>query len=329
MSELATDLARCSNTVSPQVLRLSATDRCNFRCRYCMAPEGAPKVAQASLLSLEQLSAVAAWLCRYFEIHRVKLTGGEPLVRKGVEKVIQSLLSVPGITEISLTTNGSLLRHLAVPLKQAGLSRVNVSLDTLDSARFQTVTRGGNLDNTLAGITAAVAAGLVPVKLNSVLQKSTWIQDVPSLLDYAALNGFELRFIELMHTGTESSWCQSEFVPGCQVYQWLSQRTVVTTLPCTDSAPARLTRIWWRGVDLLVGWILPRSFPFCARCDRLRLDARGRLYRCLMDPAYLDLATLLREKGEDAALLDLNCYVLQKSPPTLMDKPTAMSLIGG
>jgi cyclic pyranopterin phosphate synthase len=294
-----------------------------------MPPEGVPKIAHASLLSLEQLSAVACWLCRYFEIKRIKLTGGEPLVRKGVEKIVERLACVPGIAEISLSTNGSLLRQLALPLKRAGLSRVNVSLDTLDPARFERLTRGGRLDATLSGITAAVAAGLFPIKLNCVLQKSNWIQDVPSLLDYAGLNGFELRFIELMRTGTEATWCESEFVPGREVYQWLSQRNVVTSLPSPSSAPARLTRISWRGVDLFVGWILPRSFPFCAHCDRLRLDARGRLYRCLMDPVYLDLATLLREKGEDAAQLDLNCYVLQKSPPRVMDKEYAMSLIGG
>lgn len=319
-----------SNWMEPRLqrLRLSVTDRCNFRCRYCMPVEGVPKLAHGDLLSLEELARLAAWLSARLGIDRIKLTGGEPLLRRGITELIQQLSVIPQVSEVSLTTNGTRLPELAQTLKNAGLARVNVSLDTLDSARFRELTRGGDLADTLAGIEAAVSARLLPLKLNSVLQRSTWQRDVPELLDFAAAHGFDLRFIELMRTGTERSWCDAEFVAAARVQIWLAEQGRLLPDPSLQPGPARLSRVSWRGVSVKVGWIAPRSHPFCESCDRLRLDARGHLYRCLMDSNYFDLAEAV-ERGGQIAQEELAVYLAGKVAPRAMEQASAMILIGG
>jgi cyclic pyranopterin phosphate synthase len=216
---------------------------------------------------------------------------------------------------------------MAPRLKAAGLTRVNISLDSLDEKRFAAVTRGGSLDRTLAGIEAAQDAGLTPIKLNTVLRRSTWVQDVPRLLDYAASTGFEIRFIELMRTGTERAWCESEYVSVDEVCKGLGAEI----LPAEEQtrAPARRTVMNWRGTLLTVGWITPRSHPFCNHCERLRMDARGRIRRCLMDPATLDLPHVLGTMDSLAAQQEFQSYLAGKVPPRAMDSPFAMSQIGG
>jgi len=233
----------------------------------------------------------------------------------------------PKIREVSLTTNGSLLSKRAWSLKAAGLRRVNVSLDSLDKERFKEVTRGGNLDRTLDGIKAAQAAGLTPIKLNTVLQRSTWHQDVPRLLDYAAESGFEIRFIELMRTGTERAWCESEFVSVYEVCRGLGAEIV--PVKEDTKTPARKTLVNWRGTPVTVGWITPRSHPFCAHCERLRMDARGQLRRCLMDPTTFDLPRVLATMDGLAARQEFRSYIAGKFPPQAMDSSFAMSEIGG
>jgi len=313
----------------PRLLRMSVTDRCNFRCRYCMPPGGVPKLRHGDLLSLEEMARLAGWLTTRVGIERIKLTGGEPLVRRDLNELVKQLAEIPGIAEVSLTTNGSRLSQQAEKLKAAGLARVNVSLDSLDGARFHELTRGGRLEDTLAGISAAVATGLVPIKLNSVLQRSSWLQDVPRLLDYAAANGFELRFIELMRTGTERVWCDSEFLAASRVQLWLLEQGRFVPTISAECGPARSSQVSWRGVNLTVGWITPRSHPFCQSCERLRLDARGRLYRCLMDPGFFDLRSTLRACAERETEEELAQYLAAKSVPLAMDNASAMSLIGG
>jgi len=250
-------------------------------------------------------------------------------VRRNIEHLVARLAANPGISEVSLTTNGSLLPRLAEKLKAAGLKRVNISLDALDPEQFERLTRGAKLADTLAGIEAAVAVGLTPLKINAVLQRSSWERQVPLLLDFAAARGFELRFIELMRTGTEREWCASEFVPVQDVREWLAGRESVEELASAAGVPARLTKVSWRGAALTVGWITPRSHPFCEQCERVRLDARGRLRRCLMDPSTLDLAALRRDTGDAAALDAFRAYLERKRPPSAMDSALAMSLIGG
>jgi cyclic pyranopterin phosphate synthase len=229
--------------------------------------------------------------------------------------------------EVSLTTNGSLLSRMAWSLKAAGLGRVNISLDSLDEERFKEVTRGGSLKRTLQGIKAARDAGLTPIKLNTVLQRSTWKQELPRLLDYAASTGFEIRFIELMRMGTERVWCDSEFISVDEVCKGLGTKIV----PAEEqtAAPARTTLLDWRGASVKVGWITPRSHPFCQRCERLRMDARGRIRRCLMDPATLDLPHTLETMDEVSASQEFQRYVAGKVSARAMDSSFAMSQIGG
>lgn len=310
-----------------RLLRLSLTDRCNFRCRYCMPADGVPHLAHSYILSLERLVSLVDWLTSNTAIERVRLTGGEPLARRGIESLIAGLSAIPAIREVSLTTNGSLLPRMASNLKAAGLSRVNISLDSLDEQRFANVTRGGSLKRVLEGIEAAQQAGLTPMRLNTVLQRSTWQLEVPRLLDFSAAKGIEVRFIELMRTGTEQAWCESEFVSVDEVRNGLNAEIVPIGGPTNSSA--QRTWLHWRGTRLAVGWISPRSHPFCSRCERLRMDARGRVRRCLMDATLLDLHHL-RQTCSDADVANgFHAYLANKVPPGAMDSAFAMSQIGG
>ncbi len=310
-----------------RLLRLSVTDRCNFRCRYCMPAEGVAKVAHEDLLPLERLVDLVQWLVHHTSIDRVRLTGGEPLMRTGVERLVLDLSAIAGVREVCLTTNGSLLPRMAWGLKNAGLSRVNISLDSLNEERFAEVTRGGHLQPTLNGIAAAEEAGLTPIKLNTVLRRSTWKREVPSLLDYAAQTGFEIRFIELMRTGTERAWCETEFVSVNEVCEGLGAE--IHPVEEDSRASARRTVMNWHGALVSVGWITPRSHPFCSRCDRLRMDARGQVRRCLMDPVQLDLTHLLSRIPGASAKRKFDFYIAGKGPPLAMDNALAMSQIGG
>lgn len=310
-----------------RMLRLSITSKCNFHCCYCIPPEGVAKVSHSELLRLERLAELVRWLAGETGINRVRLTGGEPLVRRGVVDLIAMLSALPQMEEVALTTNGSLLAAMAGSLKNAGLNRVNVSLDSLDPARFATITRGGKLRETLDGIDAAIAVGLSPVKLNAVLQRSTWRQDVPRLLDFAAEKGIEIRFIELMRTGTERSWCDSEYVSAREVCEGLQ---IEGTSPAgVQSSSAQRTVISWRGEPLIIGWITPRSHPFCAQCERLRMDAQGKLRRCLMDAATFDLHGILESEGPFAAQSMFRQFLADKHPPLAMDNVIPMSQVGG
>lgn len=324
---------RFQQTLSPRtqprlrLLRLSVTDLCNFRCRYCMPAEGVPKAAYRDLLPLEDLAGLVGWLTTHAGIDKVRLTGGEPLVRPGIGHLIAQVSTLPGVREVSLTTNGSLLSKMAWSLKAEGLNRVNISLDSLDEERFAEVTRGGSLDRTLSGIKVAYDAGLTPIKLNTVLQRSTWKQDVPRLLDYAASTGFEIRFIELMRMGTERAWCESEFISVDEVCRGLGAEI----LPAEEQTwvPARGMLVDWRGTLVKVGWITPRSHPFCTHCERLRMDARGQIRRCLMDPTTFDLPRVLGTLDGPAVRREFQSYIAGKVPPRTMDSPFAMGQIGG
>jgi cyclic pyranopterin phosphate synthase len=259
----------------------------------------------------------------------VKVTGGEPLVRGGVPAFVAKVVAIPEVREVSMTTNGTRLAGSATELAAAGLARVNVSLDTLDAARFRELTRGGRVEEVLEGIDAALAAGLTPLKLNSVLRRSSFREDVPALLDLAAARGVEIRFIELMHTGTEAAWALGERVTGAVVREWLAgEGAEITPLPGRPNAPARRTAISWRGRELVAGWIDPVSHSFCDACDRLRLDARGRLRRCLMDDCAFPLVDLLR-RGEADVAESAAAYVSGKLPPAAMTIASTMASIGG
>ncbi len=310
-------------------LRVSVTDRCNLRCAYCMPEEGIQLLPRSEIPPLSELASAVAWLASRYGVDRVKVTGGEPLVRGGLSAFVAKVVAIPGVREVSMTTNGTRLAGTAAELAAAGLARVNVSLDTLDPARFRELTRGGRVEEVLDGIDAALEAGLKPLKLNSVLRRSAYREDVPALLDLASRKAVEIRFIELMHTGTEAAWATAERVTGATVREWLeSEGAVIAPLPDRPNAPARRTSVSWRGLELVAGWIDPVSHSFCDDCDRLRLDARGRLRRCLMDDQLFPLVDLLR-RGESAVEEAAAGYVARKQPPTAMTIGATMASIGG
>lgn len=317
-------------TVEPQQRRTSssgAASRTSIRSLTRLSLHGG---SPAGRLDLGRLAELVRWLHERFRFGKVKITGGEPLVHGGVVDFVRTLSALAPPPELSMTSNGTLLAPHAQELREAGLERVNVSLDSIDPARFEALT-GGRLEAVLNGIAAAQEAGLGPVKVNAVLRRSSWREDVPGLLDLAVERGLKLRFIELMRTGTERAWCERERILASEVLCWLHRQPECQLehggdLTVHGAEPARRGRLRWRGHALEVGWILPVSRPFCSSCNRLRLDSAGRLRRCLMDGSTLDL-TRLTERPE--ANHELAAFMAGKRPPGSMDHPQPMLALGG
>lgn len=288
---------------SIEYLRLSITDRCNLRCRYCMPEEGVAPLGHGNILSYEELLRVALG-CLALGIRKIRVTGGEPLVRRGVVDFIARLAALPGAPEIVLTTNGLLLAEMAAPLKAAGLQRVNVSLDTLRAERFAALTRREGLARVLAGLAAAGQAGLVPLKVNIVPLKG--VND-DELLDFARLtleHPWEVRFIEFMPISSDLEYGNADGVPIAEVERQLRTLGVLEPLPRQESAgPARLFRI--PGARGSLGLIPSVSGHFCPECNRLRVTADGRVRGCLFGNQEIDLKAALRGGGDDAALVEL------------------------
>jgi len=270
-------------------LRVSVTDRCNLRCIYCMSPEGVPWMPHSEILSYEEISAVVR-IAAELGINKVRLTGGEPLVRAELPELVQMLSEVKGIDDISLTTNGTLLKKHALELKQAGLKRVNISLDTFRSDRFRYITRCGELSDVLDGIDAAMNADLHPVKINMVVMRG--IND-DEVLDFARMTykqGWHVRFIERMPF-TEIA----EVVPSDELRQRIM--AIGSLEPCSSAignGPARYYRL--PGASGTIGFISPITEPFCSDCNRLRLTSNGRLCPCLLSDEGVDLKQPLRSE---------------------------------
>jgi GTP 3',8-cyclase len=322
------DLSSIGISTRPFTLRLSVTERCNLRCRYCMPPGIKTRTSRRDLPSLDALAETVEWLNDHLSLSKIKITGGEPLVRPGLTSLAGRLSSRCPDAELSLTTNGTHLARLAAPLKEAGLCRVNVSLDSLDPNRFRELTQG-DLKQTLSGIEAAIEVGLTPLKLNSVLRQSSWKEDVPALLDYAAAHDIEIRFIELMQIGPAAQWASREFVSAQEVRNWLFNHSVIETLHHPAGEPARRETVSWHGKQSVVGWITPRSEPFCDGCNRLRLDSYGNLRRCLMDAESLPLLNILETRHNDGVPEELSAYLNEKRPSLTMATSNRMAAVGG
>ena len=297
---------------SIEYLRLSITDRCNLRCRYCMPEEGVPALGHGDILSYEELLRIAR-IAVGLGIRKIRVTGGEPLIRRGVVEFIAQLAVLPGTPEIVLTTNGLRLAELAIPLKEAGLQRVNVSLDTLRPERFRQLTRRDGLAQVLAGLAAAEQAGLNPVKVNVIPLKGV---NNDELLDFARLtleHPWEVRFIEFMPISPDLEFSPADRIPMAEVEQLLLPLGPLETLPRRDSAgPARIYRL--PGAPGLLGLIPAVSGHFCPECNRLRVTADGRVRGCLFGNQEIDLKTVLRGAGDDQALADLLCKAVGTKP---------------
>jgi cyclic pyranopterin phosphate synthase len=312
-------------------LRLSVTDRCNLRCRYCMPAEGVPKLLHSDILSFEQMHRIAR-LAVSLGIDKIRITGGEPLVRKNLVQFLADLSTIDGLRELVLTTNGLLLRQFAADLRRAGVQRLNVSLDSLKAETFSAITRGGNLGQALDGIAAATEAGFPPVKINTVVIRGT---NDAEILDFAALTlrtPHHVRFIEYMPTNDNPGWA-SAFVPGDEILQQLRSVYPLEPVPSAASAgPAAMYRI--HGAKGTIGIITPISHHFCQSCNRLRVTASGVVKGCLFDHGGVSLQPYL--DGSDHELRDVLMRALVNKPDRhhLLDHdplltPFAMSEIGG
>lgn len=279
-------------------LRISLTDRCNYRCTYCMPEGGVDILPRAEILSFEEIESIVAALTQV-GVRRVRLTGGEPTVRKDLLQLVQRLSQL-GLTDLSLSTNGERLAELAAPLKEAGLTRLNVSLDSLSAARFGEVTRRGNLDAVLAGLAAARRAGFRNTKLNTVAMRGFNDDELGALCRYAFTNDFIPRFIELMPMAQGSLFYPGTFLPAAEIRAILRRELGELGEPdMTDGAPpgvgpARYTGVRFAGKVHRVGIISAVTEPFCDTCNRIRLSATGQLHACLAYDDAIDLRAILR-----------------------------------
>ncbi|MHB8245128.1 MAG: GTP 3',8-cyclase MoaA [Acidimicrobiales bacterium] len=291
---------------SARDLRISITDRCNFRCVYCMPAEGMTFVPREDVLTYEEITRLARLFVRDLGIESIRLTGGEPTVRRDLHRLVSMLagLRTPSgqQVEVSLTTNGSSLARQAEILREAGLSRVNVSLDSLRADRFLAITRRDALDEVLAGIDAAVAAGLSPVKVNAVVVRDKNEDEIIDFATFGREKGVQIRFIEYMPLDAGGSWTLDQVVPAAEIVQ-----AIASAFPLEPVAHGAEPATRWRYVDGQgeVGVIPSVTKPFCGDCDRVRMTAEGKFLTCLFAVNELDLREPLREGASDAHLGEL------------------------
>jgi cyclic pyranopterin phosphate synthase len=318
-------------------LRVSVTDRCNLRCTYCMPPEGVPWQPHSSILSFEQIETVVRAAAE-LGISKVRITGGEPLARLGMVDLVRMLARVPGLDDLAMTTNGTLLAGCAADLCQAGLRRVNISLDTLRPERFHSITRLGRLEDALAGITAAHEAGLRPVKINMVVMRGGNDDEVLDLALKSVDEGWNVRFIEYMPVGgqapPDAAWC-SQVVTGEEMQRNIEARfgPLAPTQDSVGNGPARYYRI--EGARGTLGFITPVSEHFCVHCNRLRLTADGQLRPCLLSDEEIDLGSALRRGADVPEIKRLLLEAIRSKPREhrlagcVQPEKRAMSQIGG
>ena len=281
-----------------EYLRLSVTDRCDFRCVYCMA-EDMTFLPRAQILTLEEIERLAR-LFVSLGVRKIRLTGGEPLVRRGIVDLCARISALPGLRELVMTSNGSQLVKMAEPLAAAGVKRLNISLDSLDAERFKAITRTGELQQVLDGIEAARAAGFERIKLNTVVLKGRNHDEVPALTDYALSRGLDITFIEEMPLGEVGRERGEAYCSSDEVRAMLSERYRLLDSTESSGGPARYLRV--EGYpDSRIGFISPHSHNFCDTCNRVRLTTEGRLLLCLGHENALDMRRLLRQHpGDDA-----------------------------
>jgi cyclic pyranopterin phosphate synthase len=322
-------------------LRVSLTDRCNLRCTYCMPPEGLPWLPSAEILTDDEIIRLVRVAVERLGITEIRFTGGEPLLRPGLGKIVAAAAALSPRPQLSITTNGIGLDRLAGPLRQAGLDRVNVSLDTLDEQRFAALTHRRRLPDVIAGVHAAAAVGLAPVKLNAVLMRGINDEDAVPLLRFALAHGYELRFIEQMPLDAHHAWDRRKMVTADEVLATLTQE--VKLLPDSAERGGAPAETWLveghtdaAGNPAKVGVIGAVTRPFCGDCDRTRLTADGQVRDCLFARTESDLRTPLRNGADDAELAERwRRAMWGKKPghgiddPTFLQPARPMSAIGG
>jgi len=309
-------------------LRISVTDRCNFRCTYCMPFDEYVWIDKREILTFEEITRLAS-LFAGLGVNKIRLTGGEPLLRKDLDKLIGKLSPIGGIEDICLTTNGALLEEQAPALAAAGLRRINVSLDTLNAEKFKQITKRGDLERVLVGLFAAKRAGLQPIKINAVIERGLNEDDIIPLVEFSRENGFAMRFIEYMDVGNSNNWISQKMVSKKEIIGRIDTRFPLRevgrdhgTAPSVDYAFAD------GGGD--IGVIASVTEPFCASCTRARLTADGKLVTCLFSDHGHDLKGLMRGGATDAELIEVISTVWQQRTDRYSDERLeAMNSPGG
>ncbi|MEW6274581.1 MAG: GTP 3',8-cyclase MoaA [Bacillota bacterium] len=294
-------------------LRVSVTDRCNLRCFYCLPPHGVKSIPHEEILRLEEIVHLVR-AATLVGVKKVRITGGEPLVRKGLVSFVEALAAIPAIDDLALTTNGILLAEYAAELKAAGLKRVNVSLDSLRPEKYAQITRGGELARAWAGIEAALALEMHPVKLNTVLLKGLNDDEIVDLAGLSRQLPLHVRFIELMPVGACKEWAADYFVPAGQAKEIIEQNLgrLHEVRKLAGSGPAHYYRL--AGAPGTIGFIPAVSDHFCNRCNRLRLTSTGALRSCLYDEGELNAKGLLRSGASLEELAGLVARAIAGKP---------------
>ena len=315
-------------------LRVSVTDRCNFRCRYCMPAEGLEWVPRDEVLSFEEIARVVRVLAA-MGVDEVRLTGGEPLVRRDLPVLVEMLAATPGVEDLSLTTNGVLLDRLARPLVDAGLRRVNVSLDSLSHTRFAEITRRDALDRVLRGLEEAERyPELRPIKINCVAIRGFTEEEVPALAELARRKPYVVRFIEFMPLDADELWREDEVLTGAEIRALIEERWPLEEIPAKPSSTARRFRFADGAGE--IGFVNPVSEPFCSDCDRIRMTADGQLRTCLFSRKEWELKTRLRAGVSDRELEAFLRFAVRHkelkhriNEPGFVRASRSMSQIGG
>jgi GTP 3',8-cyclase len=314
-------------------LRVSLTDRCNLRCTYCMPNDFAAWLPSDHQLTTDELVRVIDIAVKE-GINEVRLTGGEPLLRPDIVEIVARINAIENAPTLTMTTNALTLEKVAKPLADAGLTRINISLDTLDRDRFKLMTHRDRIDDVFAGIKAAQDAGINPIKINAVLLKGLNADEAPALLDWALTNNLALRFIEQMPLDAGGIWERSSLVTADDIYADLSQKFELT--PCDGRGSSPAEEFFVNGGPATVGIIGSVTRPFCGACDRLRLTSDGQLRSCLFSLEEMDLRTAMRNGASDEDIAArFRKTVAGKLPghgindPKFIQPQRPMSAIGG
>jgi cyclic pyranopterin phosphate synthase len=317
-------------------LRVSLTDRCNLRCTYCMPEEGLDWLAKPELLTDDEIVRLVGVAVTHLGVNEIRFTGGEPLLRRGVVDIVTRTTQLEPRPDVSITTNGIGLARQAQALREAGLDRVNVSLDTVRQDTFLQLTRRDRLKDVLAGLAAAHEAGLAPVKVNAVLMRGVNDDQAPELLQFCLDHDYELRFIEQMPLDAQHGWSRDQMITADEILELLGKRFSLTATDAAarGSAPAESFTV--DGGPATVGIIASVTRPFCGDCDRVRLTADGQVRDCLFARTESDLRTALRDGADDAELADRWRRAMRgKLPghgindPSFLQPVRPMSAIGG
>jgi GTP 3',8-cyclase len=315
-------------------LRVSVTDKCNFRCRYCMPAEGLEWLPREEVLDYEEIARLVRIMAA-MGVEEVRLTGGEPLARRNVPELVRQLAPIPGLTDLSLTTNGVLLDRLTAPLVEAGLKRLNVSLDSLSHVRFAEITRRDALDRVLAGLEEAERyPELRPIKVNCVAIRGFTEEEVPALAELARRKPYVVRFIEFMPLDADQAWSGDDVLTGAEIRALIEERWPLVEIPAKASSTARRFRFADGAGE--IGFVNPVSEPFCSSCDRIRLTADGQLRTCLFSRREWDLKTPLRDGSSDDEIEALLRWAVRHkelkhkiNEPGFVRASRSMSQIGG